>query len=238
LGVSGGLGDQVHAAEPLLRTFWENRHNRFTEPERQALFTQLFGESFGVAQALSATLAVASSDPTSHSNTLFEALMVDVCEALFKFHPDLPPSAMYSVVYHPQQLDYTAEQRVRLAGRRLAENLSTRSSGLILFAAQELIEAIKQALALLKALSAQGALGSHNTWDLVRIVAGRYLNQSALEVGARTARAKTGEIVLAWLAEVYPQLVQDAPDPILDSAHPVVRAAHAWLEATLDLVQK
>lgn len=230
LAVSEDLTRGDPQAAVQLHRFWTGRHNRFARAERLAIYATLFGEYLD-------TLAMPADAARGASNVGFEALMVDLCEALHKFDPDLPASAVLGLRIS-MPLDYMAEQALRARALSLINNLERHAGGVALFAARELVDFATVAVALLKTLSRAGALGSRNMWDLVRMTAERYLRRDAAPIALRVERAKSGELVLAWLAASQIQLARQESAPIVSSTRaiaPVMRAARAWLEATLAL---
>lgn len=123
IAISGGLRTDLGAAAPLIASFWKTRHERFIAPERQAIFARLFGTQSGP------TLSVAGG-----RNTAFEGLMADLAEALYKVDPISSTSTPIS-----------SDISIRMAARRLAGNLISRSVGIAAFAAQELMRSLSQA---------------------------------------------------------------------------------------------
>lgn len=212
LFASGGLSADPGPAAPLLTAFWRGRRERFVENERRALYARMFGQTTGTT--LAARRAI---------NADFETLMIDLTEALSKLNaaPLAPPGA-----------DFAA----RVAAGQLAANLVSRSGGMAAFAARDLLETIKAALAIFKQPAVQAAVGARTVWGAVRAVTRLYLREEDAEIALHVTRGKAGLLVLAWLAEVFLQL--EGEGELVAPAHPVVGAGLTWLRASLSLAER
>jgi len=208
--VSGGLQADPGAASPLLIEFWRKRQERLNEAQRRALFAHIFGYQGGPALATS----------TGRSNAAFETLMIDLTEDLARDDP----AAAYNDI------------QIRMSARQLAANLIARGGGMAAFAARDLLPAIKTALEILKQPAAQQAAGANSVWLAVRNLAQMYLNEE-VEIGAHVTRAKAGMLVLAWLAEVLPELELTGA-PLVNPGDQVVGAALGWMQASLNLAEQ
>jgi hypothetical protein len=209
---SGGLSADVGTAAPLLAAFWRGRHQRFPAQERRAFFARLFG---------SPGLPLAG---TGSPNTEFEPLLIGLAETLHAVQPDrlvgpLPASQV----------------PLRTAAAQLAANLIPRSGGMAAYAARDILDAIAQALAILRNETLQGVVGGRSVWLTVRAVAQRYLGEDP-QIDPHLTRGRSGTQMLEWLAEVLPRLEQ-LGGSLITARHPVVGAATAWLQATLGLYQ-
>ena len=213
VAISGGAPVELGDAATLLFQFWEGRHTRFTATERQAFFSRLFGTGGGP------TLAV-----QANPNSAFEPLLIDLAEALYKLDP--------GVTLRNQ---YRAQIPLRMAAQRLAANLIPRSGGMAAYAARDLLRTMSEALAILKQMALQHALGERSAWGVLRNLAGRY-EQEEIDVSAHVTRGKAGMALLAWLAEVSAYL-EDSGAELVSPDHQVVAEAGAWLEASLALVE-
>lgn len=211
LAVTGGLPGDLGEAGPLLAAFFRGRHDRFAPYERRAFFTRLFGGAEG-----------ARLPAEDGSNDAFEGLLLNVAEALAS-HDTAEPAWTRSA----------SEIPLRGACRTLLANLAPRSGGMAAFASSDLLAAIREALAILQVRALQGALGVRSPWDVVRAAARQWLGESP-DVAAHVVRGKAGLDLLAFLAEVAPNLA-DSSRPLLPSGHPVPASAVAWLEASLAL---
>jgi hypothetical protein len=206
---SGGLTADLGPAAALLADFWRSRHQRFTQQERSAIFTRLFGFT-------GAPLAVASG-----RNVAFEPLLMDLAEELHRLHDGgwigrLPPS----------------EVSLRTAAGQLAANLVPRSGGIAVYAARDILDAIGRALAIFKQAAVQAATGSTSPWLAVRSVADRYLGEDVV-IGPHVSRGQSGMRILSWVAEILP-----AVDDIgvgLALPEEVRSAGTEWLQASLSL---
>jgi hypothetical protein len=145
LFVSGGLSGDLGPASSLLMRFWQERHNRFTAPERQAFFSRLFGDTSGPALAID-----------SGTNTEFDGYMTALCTVLLNLRgsPLLPAN-------------YFSEVSLRTAALQLASNLLPRSGGMAGFAARDLLKTIQQALQILRQRSVQVQFRANSVWTAV-----------------------------------------------------------------------
>jgi hypothetical protein len=220
LAVSGGLpgatGDLGRAADTVLSEFWHARHQRMTAAERRALFAGLFGSEGPTAAA----------DPQG-VNDDFENLFIDLCEALFKLDDEASDSSYGGVAQ---------QTRLRTAAGRLADNLLRHTGSMSLFAAHDLLATVQRALALFKQHPLQQVFGVQSVWAAVNEVSRRYLHTAA-EVEAHLTRGKDGCTVLAWLADVLPQLGSGS-GPLAALGNPVIAAATEWLQTSLGLSER
>ena len=216
LFASGGLSTDLGPAATLLNAFWRARKDRFSQPERRAFFARLFGANSGPSLADSAG-----------RNTAFEMRMIDLTEALYKLdeHPGFGSGAG----------PYEAT-RLRTAASQLAANLIPRSGGMTSFAARDILATTQEALTILKQASVQQAVGARSVWGAVRNLTERYLNEQ-VDISVHVTRGKSGVIVLAWLAEVLPQL-HSYGGSFAPPDHPVIPAAAGWLQASLSLEEQ
>jgi hypothetical protein len=207
ISISGGLRADLGAAAALLYRFWQRRNERFAAAERSAFFARLFGRE------TPAPLAGADG-----SNDAFEPLMIDLAEAIFQMEPMLArPTAQMQV-------------RLRLAVTRLAASLTSRSGGIASFAARDLLRSIQEAIDILKETPLQRALGANSAWSALEAINRLYLHEQ-VDVDAHVRRAKSGAVLLGWVAASLGRV--DDPSPIIAGGDPVVGAASEWLEASL-----
>ncbi len=215
LFVSGGLQSDLGAAAESLARFWRARRERLTSEERHAIFAQLFGRLDGPPIAAD-----------GGSNVAFEELFLNLVEALVAVD-HLPPQSPGFIA--------GVQARLRTAALAVAANLAPRSHGTPGFAARDLLETLQQALDILKQPAVQHAVQARSTWHAVQILAQRYLGEEPA-IDAYVTRGRAGQTLLAWVAGHLPQL--DSPARHLAAAgDPVVTAAQAWLQASLDLIQ-
>jgi hypothetical protein len=202
----GGLETDVGSAGPMLLTFWKNRNERFTSQERQALFARLFEISNGPALA-----------GHGRPNTGFEGLMINLCEALYRLADPMRGTGPSSRV------------TVGMAARSLAANLLPRAGGITAYAGASLLTSIAQGIEILKVPALQFGFGSQSVWGVVRTVATRLGHET--DIGSHVTRGKSGQQVLAWLAEASSDLENPMPN------QEVITAATAWLEASLMIAE-
>ena len=201
--------DAGEATERIYR-FWRTREQRFSAEERQAFFARLFGTP-------GATLPLAE-----HRNTAFPRLLFAVADALHGYDPRTAGIA-------------GADTALRTAAHSLAANLMTRGGGLASFAGRDIVQALQQAVDVLKQPAVQRAVQARSAWMAAGQLARRYLGR-AVDVVAHVQRGRAGMRLLAWLAEAAPGL--DAyVRPLVPPGVPVREAAFAWLQASLDLTQ-
>jgi hypothetical protein len=213
IAISGGFRTDLGTAAPMIASFWQTRHQRFTAPERQAIFTRLFGSLTGPTLAGS-----------GGRNTAFDGLMIDLTEALYKLDP-IPGITTRS----------SSDISVRIAGRRLAGNLISRSGGIAAFAAQELVRSLTQAIDILKQPPIQQAVQARSVWMALRNIAQTYLNEE-VDLDSHLQRGRNGMQILSWLAEILPQLEEDYT-PLVTPDHPVIVAAANWLQSSLTIAE-
>ena len=215
-GLPGATGDLGGVAESVLARFWHARHQRMTAAERRALFARFFGTEGPTAPA-----------DARDVNDDFEALFIDLCEALFKLDEQASDSSYGGAAQ---------QTRLRVAAGQLADNLLRHTGSMTVFAAGDLLATVQAALTLFKQHPLQQVLGAQSVWAAVSEVGRRYLHAEA-EAEAHVARGKDGCAVLAWLAEVLPELgVGGGPLTTLDN--PVIAAATEWLQTSLDLGER
>jgi hypothetical protein len=214
LFATGGIDADLGDAAALLMKFWKKRHQRFTRRERESFFARLFGAHAEVELATEAA-----------RNEEFEALMIALCDELWK----LAPTPVLPGLMRP------SEARARVAARLVAENLLPRTGGIAAFAAGEILAATQEALEILKAPAIQRLFASRTVWGAVQEIARRYLREH-VPVSAHVNRAKEGQVILAWLADRLPEIEGSAR--LLQGDEPVIEAAHAWMEASLSLAER
>lgn len=212
LYVTGAVRIDLGSASERLVSFWRQRHERFSPEERQAMFSRLFG-GYGPAMAV-----------TGGSNRAFEAIFIELTGALHRLR-ELDGTGIMSQVSH------TA--RVRTSAQRLVANLAPRSGGLAAFAARELLDGLQQALDILRMRSVQAAVQASGVWSAVSGLARRYLQVDA-QIAPRITRARTGQRVIAWVADFVPAL-GNVSTRFIRPRHPVLPAATEWLQATAEL---
>jgi hypothetical protein len=205
LARSGSLRRDVGAAEPLLQDFWQSRHERISQSERLAVFARLFGTPG------------APDDAQTTRNADFEERMIDLCEAL----------------YRVEEAGTAQPGRLRVAARALRDTLLRAGASFTALVAQELLEALRQALQLLGHHALQQALGVRGVWELVAAV-DRMQRRNPRRPDLHLRRGQAGMTLLAWLAD-QAQALEGAGALRLAPDAPVIEAAVDWLEASLAL---
>src|SRR5262249_33458898 len=158
-------------------------------------------------------------------NTEFENLMIALCDEIYRLEPD----PRFPETVRP------SEARLRAAANLLVGNLLPRTGGIAAFVAREIITATQEGLEILKNPIVQHLAGAQSVWSAVQEIARRYLHETQA-VTAHVTRARNGQLVLAWLAEIVPEL--EGRGRLIQEGEPVIDAARAWMEASLSLAQK
>jgi hypothetical protein len=211
-GSTGAISIDLGGAEPLLAEWWRRRNDRVSAAERHAFFSRLFGTASGPVAA------------DADRNSQFEDHMLELCEALYRLD-EVPTSDPYG--------GSMQQARVREAARRLTQNLSDAGGGITAFMAAELIDALKQAFAIVGHPDLRGAFAARDVWGVVAGIA-RITRRTFDPPAPYVQRGKAGMTVIAWLADVSDQLGGPG-GALVTIGHPVVGSAIDWIEATLDI---
>jgi|GEM_PF-4441023 len=115
--------------------------------------------------------------------------------------------------------------RVGVIGRELAGELTARATGIAAFAARDIVQQVRDALAVLTDPDVVQALGGGSPWTLVARHAPSLLRRPVSTRHA-VARAMAGRELIEWLARNVEQLMVGTVAPTADD--PVVRAALAY----------
>lgn len=199
---TGALGVDVGSATPQLVTFWQGRNHRASREEREHSFASLFG-------------AGAEGDS-------FIDGMLALCEALYKLD-EQATNASYGGV--------SQQMRVRSSAARVLAQLLGSAAGITVFMAQEILQSLREAIAILKHPELLAALGARDVWTAIaRIdrIAHAHHNPARLYV----QRGRAGMTVLSWLAEAAP-LLERQSGALVKLDHPVIGAALDWMQAAL-----
>jgi hypothetical protein len=207
----GGLQADPGRAGPLLATLWQKRNERFTTLERQALFARLFGASDGTPMG----------DSALH-NDEFLSQMIELAGAL----NHLASNPIYGRTPG-------AEEAVRIAAETLATNLLPRAGGITLFAAREIANSVREAIAILEIPSVQSIVGQHTLWGAVATMSRMYLGVEP-DVMEHVDGGRAGALILAWVAEISGS-VENSPAISLVPDNSILSAAATWLSATMAL---
>lgn len=133
---------------------------------------------------------------------------------------------------HAGRHDSTRHLQVRagVIGRELAGELTARATGIAAFAARDIVQQVRDALAVLTDPDVAQALGGGSPWTLVARHAPGLLRRS-VNTPRAVAKALAGRELIEWLARNVDRLL--AGTVALGAGDPVVRAALAYaLEAT------
>lgn len=215
LARSGSLSVDLGAAGPLIQAFWQGRNERVTTEERLGFFSGLFGTLEGPDHAEQAR------------NDEFEDRLLDLCEALYKLDEQ---------ANNPSWGGVTQQVRVRSAAQRLLTNLIRISSGITVFLAQEILVAVRAALAILGHPAVKAAFHARTPWEVVAAIE-RRAKEPLRRYDLHMQRGQAGMTLLAWLADAAPILGMENK-PIVGLDHPVITAALEWLEASLALSEE
>jgi hypothetical protein len=213
LWASGAIAADLGALGPTIIRYYRERQSRLTSGEREALFGRLFGKPYGPDLAVAAP-----------RNLGFEPLLTELAGSLSDWNVHTGPwgSGAADLV------------RVRIAAQQLAGNLSSRAGGVAAFAAGELLNDIKVAVAVFKDPLVQRALGAPSMWQAVGMVVRRYLQQE-VDISSHVDRARSGLALLAWLSEALPSIeAGTATEP----GEEVAMHAIQWMQATLALHER
>jgi hypothetical protein len=112
--------------------------------------------------------------------------------------------------------------RAGVIGRELASELTARATGIAAFAARDIVQQVRDALAVLTDPDLVQALGGGSPWTLVARHAPGLVSRP-VNTARAVARAMAGRELIQWLAASADQLVAGTIAP--NSGDPVVRAA-------------
>jgi hypothetical protein len=152
----------------------------------------------------------------------FEEAMLALCEALYKLD-EAATNATYGGL--------SQQARVRSAARTLSTALADAGGGITVFLAQEILQGLRAALAVLNNPGLRRALGAHDTWAAIAAI-DRLSRTKRPDPRLYVRRGKAGMIVLAWLADAAPH-IDDAAPALVGLDHPVIAAAYDWMQAEL-----
>lgn len=204
---SGALDVDVGAATPLLVSFWQERNQRASRDERQACFGGLFDSGIG--------------------RDSFADTMLALCEALYKLDENAV-NANYGGT--------SQQTRVRAAGGAVLARLLASAGGITVFLAQEILQSLQEAIAILKQPSLLAALGARDVWAAVARI-DRMAHQPHREARLYVQRGRAGMTVLTWLADAAP-LLNRPSNALVKLDHPVIGAALDWMQAALAIEER
>lgn len=202
LARSGAVNTGLGAATPLLQAWWQSRHQRATEDERVHSFANLF--------------------TATANGSSFEETMLTLCEALYKLDEN-SSNANYGGM--------NQQMRVRAAAGRLLAHLLNAAGGITVFLAQEILQSLREAIAILRQRDLLAAFGARDLWAAIsRIDRLAHTQHPAAQLYVQ--RGKAGMTVLSWLADAAPYL-ENPSGVLVNLDHPVIPAAVEWLQAAL-----
>ncbi|MEO8751439.1 MAG: hypothetical protein ABI624_02045 [Casimicrobiaceae bacterium] len=152
----------------------------------------------------------------------FEDLMLDLCEALYKLD-ELATNADYGGI--------AQQTRVRSTATRLLEAMAEAGGGNTVFLAQEIMESLKAALAILGHAGLRGAFGARDVWGAIAGI-DRLTKTPRVDPRLYVRRGRAGMTVLSWLADTAPH-VDNLAILLVALDHPVIPVAVDWMEAAL-----
>jgi hypothetical protein len=121
--------------------------------------------------------------------------------------------------------DLREQVGLEMAVAQITNFLLQRTQGMIVFAAQDLVDNINTALSFLRDRVLQTAFGAHDLWELVEICA-RSAGDDTGEIREHVDMARSGAEVLNWLAQAGPR-----PQTSSSAAEAIAGAAVRWLSA-------
>ncbi|MBN3760743.1 hypothetical protein [Burkholderia sp. Ac-20365] len=154
----------------------------------------------------------------------FDEAMLEVCEALYRLDENEGYNAHGGVA---------VQARVRAAAVHMAEQLVGASSGTTVFIAQDLLQNLRQSLAILGHPALRGAFGARDLWSVL-VAIDRFAHTAHGDARIHFRRGRAGMTVLAWLAEVSAHM-SDMAAAFVALDHPVIGAAVEWMQASLAL---
>ena len=148
--------------------------------------------------------------------------MLALCEALYKMD-ESATNASYGGV--------SQQMRVRLAASRVLAQLLGQAGGITVFLAQEILQSLREAIAILKQPALLAALGARDIWSAIERI-DRIAHTPHHPARLYVQRGRAGMTVLAWLAEAAP-LLERQSGALVQLDHPVIGAALDWMQAAL-----
>ena len=212
LAASGSLQADLGPVATPLHAFWRNRNNRVTRDERLAFFGRLFGASYGAWAA-------------TGTNNQFETYMLALCESLYQLGDGIHRNPHGGI---------SNQTRIRTAARNLIHNLVSAGGGATPFMAQEIMNGLKEALAIVKHPHLQGVFGARDIWGVVERI--NRLAQSPILGNPKVfvSRGQAGMHIITWLAEAAGRLrIYGAP--LVANNDQVISASVEWLQASLTI---
>lgn len=189
----GPAGNQLYA-------YWKKTIERMTEIERRNLYARTFGFPGGDAQV--------------DANREFQDLWLRFVSAVSAFYRQVSVDELLRAERTRGPASVTQEL-VRKSGRDLAANLSLHGYGVAYFAATELQETIKDAIAILSDDEVKTSYGARDMFQVIDQVATLELPGGARNSIRYRTMATAGAVIIRWLADRAEQLAAVAGSPIL-----------------------
>lgn len=162
-----------------------------------------------------------------------EAIYAQVFDAGFGTSLESLAIAVASLAVPLEPGGLQRQQRVELALGPLLEQLASRVSGMVAYAAQEVLGQIDEVLRIVKEPALLAAYGVQQVWDLVRAVAPKRA-QAVSRVQAHLDAGRGGQLLLAWATQAN-ALHKLAGDAALRTR--LITAAQRWQQAQQLLAQ-
>ena len=215
--VTGALAADLGPAAPMLLGVWRHRNQRFARAEREAFFARLFGRT-------------ARTGPGQFVRRWQQRQVRD------------PAGRSVRVLYTPGVLlglghpDRGSQVAIAMAAQNLISNLSPRSRGMTVYAAGDIVTAIRMPSRSSARRASSRRSAASSMWGAVRNATRSYLNEE-VDLDAHVRRGQSGQVILAWLADAAPQLGMSS-GPNVQPDEPVVAAAVSWLQVSLALAER
>lgn len=168
---TGAVMEPLGAAVHELIRFWRGREQRFTAPERRALFARVLG------------------DPATAGGEPVEPLLAGLVQTLLAIgrqRADMGTGGL--------------EARAVVQAQELGSVLSARGVGIAGFAARDVVAQVRAALGVLRSADVMRALGGGNPWMIVARHAPRFLRR-AVDPDRHLGRAQAGMRIMGWIAD-------------------------------------
>lgn len=150
----------------------------------------------------------------------FEETMLTLCEALYKLDES---NGKYGGM--------NQQMRVRTSATQLLTLLLQTAGGITVFLAQEILQSLREAIAILRHRDLLAAFGARDLWSAISRI-DRLAHTSHPDARLYVQRGKAGMTVLSWLADAAPHLEQST-GVLVNLDHPVIPAALEWMQAAL-----
>jgi hypothetical protein len=150
----------------------------------------------------------------------FEETMLTLCEALYKLDES---NGKYGGM--------SQQMRVRTSATQLLTLLLQAAGGITVFLAQEILQSLREAIAILRHRDLLAAFGARDLWSAISRI-DRLAHTSHPDARLYVQRGKAGMTVLSWLADAAPHLEQST-GVLVNLDHPVIPAALEWMQAAL-----